>query len=154
MADQHNANIPAVGNTIVADVADIKENLEYHKDCFEVICTGWSDTVTTNLAVGGLRRSIVEIDDWDMDATATLAVAHSLTLANIRAVNVTIRNDADTAYYTLPAFPSAFTDADCVLSSIDETNVNLSRSATGLFNSTDFNATSFNRGWIIIDYIP
>jgi hypothetical protein len=55
MADQHNDNIPAVGNTIVADIADIKENLEYHKDCFEAICEGWSNTVTTNLKVDVLK---------------------------------------------------------------------------------------------------
>lgn len=49
MADQHNDNIPAVGNQITADVADIKENLEFHKDCFEALCDGWSNSATTNL---------------------------------------------------------------------------------------------------------
>lgn len=44
MADQHNANIPAVGNTIAADIPDIKENLEFHKDAFQRIFAAWSDT--------------------------------------------------------------------------------------------------------------
>ena len=45
MADQHNDNIPAVGNAIVEDIADIKENLEFHKDCIEKLCTGWSNAL-------------------------------------------------------------------------------------------------------------
>ena len=49
MADQHNDNIPAVGNQITEDVADIKENLEWHKDCFQHICNGFSNTSLTNL---------------------------------------------------------------------------------------------------------
>ena len=44
MADQHNPNIPAVGNTILADIPDIKENLEFHKDAFQRIFKAWSDT--------------------------------------------------------------------------------------------------------------
>jgi hypothetical protein len=44
MADQHNSNIPAVGNTIAADIPDIKENLEFHKDAFQRIFATWSDS--------------------------------------------------------------------------------------------------------------
>ena len=44
MADQHNSNIPAVGNTIAADIPDIKENLEFHKDAFQRIFAAWSDS--------------------------------------------------------------------------------------------------------------
>ncbi len=44
MADQHNSNIPAMGNQISADIPDIKENLEFHKDAFQVIFQSWSDS--------------------------------------------------------------------------------------------------------------
>jgi hypothetical protein len=44
MADQHNANIPAMGNQISADIPDIKENLEHHKDALQLILQAWSDT--------------------------------------------------------------------------------------------------------------
>jgi hypothetical protein len=44
MADQHNSNIPAIGNTIAADIPDIKENLEFHKDAFQRIFAVWSDS--------------------------------------------------------------------------------------------------------------
>ena len=44
MADQHNANIPAMGNQISADIPDIKENLEFHRDAFQLMFETWSDT--------------------------------------------------------------------------------------------------------------
>lgn len=49
MADIHNDNIPALGNTIAADIPDIKENLEFHKDAFQQITSGWSNTSVANL---------------------------------------------------------------------------------------------------------
>lgn len=49
MADQHNDGIPAVGNQISSDIPDIKENLEFHKDCFQTICNGFSNTSLTDL---------------------------------------------------------------------------------------------------------
>jgi len=49
MADQHNDSIPALANTIAADVPDIKENLEWHKDCLQHVCNGFSNTVLTAL---------------------------------------------------------------------------------------------------------
>ena len=44
MGDQHNANIPAMGDQISADIPDIKENLEFHKDALERILQTWSDS--------------------------------------------------------------------------------------------------------------
>jgi hypothetical protein len=49
VADQHNDNIPAVPNVIVTDIGKIKETLEYHKDVFQTITTGWSNTDTTGI---------------------------------------------------------------------------------------------------------
>lgn len=49
MVDIHNDNIPALGNTIAADIPDIKENLEFHKDAFQQITSGWSNTSVANL---------------------------------------------------------------------------------------------------------
>jgi hypothetical protein len=49
VADQHNENIPAVPNVIVTDIGKIKETLEYHKDVFQAITTGWSNTDTAGI---------------------------------------------------------------------------------------------------------
>ena len=59
MADKHNDNIPAIANTILADVPKIKENLEFHKDCFEAIATGWNNASATGLHVNDLDATVV-----------------------------------------------------------------------------------------------
>ena len=60
MADKHNDNIPAVGNEIAADIPDIKENLEFHKDAFQNFCKGWSNSSAANLF-----PHIIKDDDED-----------------------------------------------------------------------------------------
>jgi hypothetical protein len=51
MADEFYDDIPAIGNQVVQDVDKIEKSLGYLKDSFEAICTGWSDTSTTDLHV-------------------------------------------------------------------------------------------------------
>jgi len=63
IADQHNPNIPALGNSIASDVVDIKENLEFHKDCFEAICEGWSNASAASLAIGTDKVATAAIQD-------------------------------------------------------------------------------------------
>lgn len=96
---------------------------------------------------------VIEIGDWNMDSTATVTVAHGLTMSDIRFVDVMVRNDANTACYQLS---SDTTPADQNGSGagvgVDATNVNLERILGGEFNGTDFNSTSYNRGWISIMY--
>lgn len=94
---------------------------------------------------------VLDIGDWNMDSTATINVAHGLTLAKIRAVYVTIRDDADTSYFTLEYNNGTEVYGHYLLSS---SNVGLTREASSPFDSANFDATSFNRGWIIIWYVP
>lgn len=94
-------------------------------------------------AVGGLRVTVIDIGDWDMDTTSPTSVAHGLTRSTIRAADVIIRNDADSAYYKLSNYGQiSFTD----------TNVSLARDAGSVFDSTSYDSTSYNRGWITIWY--
>jgi hypothetical protein len=94
-----------------------------------------------------VRSKIVSIGDWNMDSAADLSVAHGLTDRTvIKRVSAIIRHDNDTPYYELQGDNYGtilFTD----------TNIQLGRVAGGNFDNTNFNATSFNRGWIFIDYI-
>jgi hypothetical protein len=59
MADQHNDNIPALTNQIGEDIPDIKENLEFHKDIFQAIGTGFSNTDATAFAPNKWTMSTV-----------------------------------------------------------------------------------------------
>ena len=100
-----------------------------------------------------LQPKLVEIGDWNMVADSSVDVAHGLTLAKIRSVEGLIRNDADTGYSPIPSgggndvFFNAATPTDA-------TNVRLNRLGAGAFDSTSYNATSYNRGWLLIWHTP
>ncbi len=96
-----------------------------------------------------INKKIIDIGDWDMDATQTVAVAHGLTLSKIRSVSVLIRRDDDALYIDFAA-PSVVAQSNFI--SMGSTNVTLSRATSGAFDGTNFNATSFNRGWITVEY--
>jgi len=110
-----------------------------------------SDEKTTVASIrGGINTTIVNIGDWDMDADTVKAVAHGLAdYKKIRSVTVIIRDDADSVYYELSATaPVAINYAG-----VDPTLITLARDNGSLFDSTDFDATSFNRGYITITHI-
>jgi hypothetical protein len=101
-----------------------------------------------------LIQKTFEIGDWNMDSTASIGVAHGLTLANIRAISALLRDDANTTYYAMPwmnVAPGASSSADGI--SVGATNVNLDRTTGGFFDNTNFDATTFNRGWITVSYV-
>ena len=99
-----------------------------------------------------LATKVVEIGDWNMDSTSSVSVAHGITLFNIRSVAFMILNDAGTALY--PHGAGVPTRPDSVyVGFVDSTNVLLIRETSSTFDSTDFDATGYNRGWIIITYV-
>jgi hypothetical protein len=101
-----------------------------------------------------LQTTVLDIGDWNMDASASVLVPHGLTLSNIRKVSATIRNDANTTYYKLSGNSSGSqTGYRVQISTFDATNVVLLREAGGFFDQTDFNATSYNRGWVVITHV-
>jgi len=112
MADQHNDNIPNAANVIAEDLVDIKENLEFHKDCFEAICTGWDNASTASLEVDTLADDAVVTDDILDDAVTTAKMLDAnVTTAKIKDANVTQAklktsqgsvNSASVAIKTLP----------------------------------------------------
>jgi hypothetical protein len=97
-----------------------------------------------------LKEKIIEIGDWNMDTTASVSVAHGLTLSTIRAVDVIIRPDDDVNRLGIYYATAGVSNGDFT---VDATNVTLSRTAGGSFDSANYNATSFNRGYIVILYV-
>ena len=96
-----------------------------------------------------LNQKVIDIGDWNMDTTLAVNVAHGLAdFKKVRTINVLIRNDADTTYTDLSWLTPGFSDAKSYF--ISSTNVTISRSDG--FNSTDYDSTSYNRGWITIQY--
>jgi len=111
---------------------------------------------------GVLNTVVIEIGDWDMLTNTAKTVVHGLAdHKKIRGITAIIRNDADTIYFPIPyIYPNNGPDAvgtdEAAIDYIDSTNVYLSMRNSGgyagVFDTTDFNATSYNRGWITIQY--
>jgi hypothetical protein len=103
----------------------------------------------------GLLTKIVDIGDWNMDTTASVSVAHGLNNADIRSVQVIIRNDANNARLNLASAGTYnTTSSSTAFFGGINTNIKMDRQLGGLFDSANYDATSFNRGWIVIQYIP
>jgi len=116
--------------------------------------TGNADTATlatTATKHGSLNVKVIDIGDWDMDAAPTAQVAHGLTHSKIRNISVLIRRDDDLFYYDFDA--QNYTETSSSDINVGSTDVNLIRATTGFFDSGLFNSTSYNRGWITIQYI-
>lgn len=110
-----------------------------------------------------LKRKVVQIGDWNMDSTATVSVAHGLgsSWKNIRGIKVIVRDDADSFYSDLlsQTTQSAYHKPSGYTNGFDSTNINLARVAApdgdghnGWFDGTGYDSTSYNRGWVLIDY--
>lgn len=99
----------------------------------------------------------IEIGDWNMNYSAagsdTVSVAHGLSATEwktARDFGAIIRNDLDTEY-------SDFTSKDTAANGqmnfyIESTNFVLYHRPN--FNTTNYDATSYNRGWITFMYQP
>jgi len=105
----------------------------------------------------GLRRKTVEMGDWNMDSTGFIKVNHELdysdTWKGTRHVEFTIRNDADSTYYVDGAFSSeAMLADDIAVSGVTSKKVVMIRREGASFDSSDFDSTSYNRGWVTVWY--
>ena len=107
-----------------------------------------ADAVVETGASTIMNMIVIDIGDWDMDATATITVNHGLTVGKIRSFQVTIRQDNATDMYPIhghQATPEGYVR-------INTSQFVLTRVAGGIFDDTVFNATSYNRGWITVWY--
>lgn len=139
-ADQSNAEIRAA-TAAATDSNVFTDALQTKVD---------DDLGVTNIK---LNTKVIDIGDWNMDATSGAGVTHGLTLSKIRSVSALIRNDADTIYYPLSGSGTALVgDVQMVIEGITATLVSLSRQTGGNFDNTAFDSTSYNRGWITIQY--
>ncbi len=98
-----------------------------------------------------LHMKIIDIGDWNMDATISVFVTHGLTKSKIRDVQGIIRNDDDT--YSIPITPGMDAQADAEIYVINSTQIGISRLAGGYYDNTAYDSTSYNRGWITIWYV-
>lgn len=112
------------------------------------------DAFVTPLKLAGFgqatKQKIVDIGDWNMDATTTVfGILHGLDPTKIRGVNVLIRNDSATTSFNL--LDQATNGA---MIQVLATSITLTRQHLGFFDNFNFSVTPYNRGWIVITYVP
>ena len=116
--------------------------------------TIYANALIDSTPSSSLYPIIVNIGDWNMAADLSKVVTHGLSdFKKVREIGVMIRDDADSNYYYTPSV----TILDAVNSAIGpltSTTLSLTRSDGGIFNSTSFNSTSYNRGYITFWVIP
>ena len=112
-------------------------------------CSGHANQLIDQGGGNDLKFKVVNIGDWNMDADAAISV--TLTgLTNIRGVvGVTILNDAGTLEIDLN-YSGSYSFAQVGALRL----VGLTRTGGGTFDNTDYNATTYNRGYITVCYQP
>lgn len=95
----------------------------------------------------------IAIGDWNMDATTGVDIAHGISNINkITSVSAMIVDDTGTLVSELTTNTDATTLAGGGIL-IDPTNIKLKRILAGAYDSTAFDSTSYNRGYVTITYI-
>lgn len=154
----------------------------YNKAGFEAVYAAvlgtFADNTTRNISEGDLRQFAqdisdslnfggslnwftMDIGDWDMDTNATVTVdveAEGVDISKVRVIHVTVRPDVGTLLTENARLAAPFFNGSGVLqlwvsSAVPGVGVGLQRTTAGTFDSTDYNATSYNRGWITVGYI-
>lgn len=96
---------------------------------------------------------VIEIGDWNMDADDRVFISLPIASHKIRRISALIRADDDTdanpRRYSIYSYDSSM-GGECI---IYDNTVAISRPNASFFNSSLFDSTSFNRGWLTIDYI-
>ena len=105
----------------------------------------------------GYTTKTVNIGDWDMDADDASDVAHGLSATEwktIKEINAIIRDDADSLYVPLDRFVNTTTlEIAGGVNKINSTLINLRRLTGSAFDTTSYDSTSYNRGWVTFEYI-
>ena len=104
-------------------------------------------------------EDIIEIGNWDMDATASLAIDHNLDPSKIIFSIVTVRKDS-TIQSGNTRYPLNFVwsiggavQGWWTVSGTDPTKISMDRLASGYYDTDEFNEVGgYNRGWIFIKH--
>ena len=97
---------------------------------------------------------VVNIGDWNMDSDGSINISEAslgVDIDDIFDVRVTIQIDGGGNKRPLVSGSSSSLSGAWVLDS-NANQLILYRTASGFFDSVQFDQTSFNRGWVVIEY--
>jgi hypothetical protein len=107
--------------------------------------------VTVSGSVNGIKTKIIDIGDWNMDTSISKLVLHEVDYTKIRSVSALIRDDAGWACdFDISNTAETTSKSAHVFS---PTQIRLLRATAGPFDNVNYDATSYNRGWITITYV-
>ena len=101
-----------------------------------------------NSDTAGRVNGEIEIGDWNMDLITNVGIPHTLSATEwitIRGAEVLIKDDGDAFYQSL---------SNGGLMGFGSSTFSLQRTVSGAFDSANYDATSYNRGFINFSYIP
>lgn len=107
------------------------------------------------VATNGLKCKVIEIGDWNMDTTASINLDLGISFKLIRAISIVVRDDSDTHYYPSPNMRTTPGQLDIGFHfalDVPPEQIQIDRVTGSIFDSTNFDSTSYNRGWVTIWY--
>lgn len=111
--------------------------------------TGTETETTTKIL-----KKIIKIEDWNMDTSSSIAIDHGIPdLKKVRSLCATIRDDNDFEYSNLDIGDLSTGHVQGSIKAFGTPGaIYLSRLTGGIFDSTDYDSVSYNRGWVYITY--
>jgi hypothetical protein len=151
----------AIANGNISDETDVNNLSDACDTAFTAVDGDISDLgdgtvpagslLDAGVGAGTLKLVKIPIGDWDMDLNGQVSVAHGLTYSQIIGlVSCSIRADASVGDSLIPIWYASGGVPQGTVSIINSTNVVINREAGGVFDSINYNQTSYNRGWIIL----
>ena len=115
------------------------------------IVADWLNDVNNAVyPLSGMATKILDIGDWDMTTDASTVVSHGLDSRKIRTVIASIRDDDAGDTYDLITIDTSETTPYGIR--WDALEISLFRGQGGVFDTVAFDSTSYNRGWVTIQY--
>lgn len=119
-----------------------------------ILSSKWVSCSVLKHITGGIKRKVVSIGDWNMDALSQVSIPHGEAIADIIGMSCIIRNDTDTGRISFIGDSVGIAALSYGSSmNVTSTNIVLNRTTGGLFDNTSYNSTSYNRGWVILDLL-
>lgn len=132
-------------------ISGLAGTLDFNGNTFFGLSNQASSLPDTGIKI--LNKKIIEIGDWNMDTTGAIIVLHGLTdFLKVRSITAMIINDDSTLIDTLDKFTSSNQQSEGGIGSVSDTVVSLVRKTSGIFDSTSYDSTSFNRGFITVEF--
>lgn len=125
---------------------DVPENLTNGYQYLEALKKLFVQTEPGN----ELKTKTFDIGDWDMTSATLITVAHGVDGTKIRTVIVSVQQDTGITSVN----PAAVLDNRTTDTKVDwnDTDIRLVSFTAGSYDSTAYDLTPFNRGWITIQY--